>query len=287
MSKCKLVLVGARGLLGRALHEILPVECYTLHELDKEELDITNRERVLETIRAFNPDWVIHMAALTDVDYCEKHPGEAIRINEEGTKNICMALQGCKSKLLFMSTSMIFNGEKEEPYVEEDTPAPINIYGRTKLMAEKIISSSLQADDYLIIRTSWLFGRDGKNFLSRMPLLVKNNRRLKIDRETEGTLTYVKDLAGALVHLLESGEQGVFNITNKGCCTIWETIQLIAAAFGVGLDNMKPVEYDKLGYRAPRPRMQALDISKLERRYNITIPSWQNSLERYLNEFTE
>ena len=166
----RILLIGAKGMLGRDLFKILrssngtdSLENFEVIGWDVDEIDIRQEVSTLSKIESLRPDIVIHLAAYTDVDGCEINPDEAFRVNAEGMKHVAMGAQACGARVVYLSTDYVFDGEKKEAYVESDPPHPLNVYGESKLQGERAVQAA--GENHLILRTAWLYGRHGKNFV--------------------------------------------------------------------------------------------------------------------------
>ena len=306
----RILITGACGMLGRDLVEALSKE-YEVVGLDIKspksnvqspksvkfvEADITNKEEIIKAICDVKPDIVIHAAAYTNVDGCEKNPDLAYRVNGTGTQNVVLACKECKAIIAYISTDFVFDGEKKEPYLESDKPNPLSVYGKSKLEGERHISSLL--DRYFIIRTSWLFGKHGKNFVNTILKLAKEKKELKVVNDQVGSPTYTKDLAYAIKKLLTDYRSftplegkaslmgpitnyGIYHISNSGSCSWYEFAQEILRVMGYEL-RVKGISSEGLNRPARRPRFSVLDNSRYIKIIGEPLKSWQEALREYL-----
>jgi len=232
-------------MLGRALcqelsgrYEVIGIDIVKLTTKDQRpttfiECDITDGEETIANIASVKPDTVIHTAACTDVDGCEQNPEKAHRVNALGTETIALACRKCGAFLYYISTDFVFDGEKESAYVEKDLPNPVNIYGKSKFDGEKFVQSLLK--DFIIVRSSWLFGKGGRNFVDTLLNKAKSERRIKVVDDQFGSPTYTRDLGRAINRLIGSTERlsGIYHITNSGSCSWHEFAKEILKVRGV------------------------------------------------------
>jgi dTDP-4-dehydrorhamnose reductase len=283
----KILLTGCEGMLGQALVRSLSGGDFFLEGTDIKGAvniaDITDNASVSSLIKRIKPDIVIHTAAYTDVDGCEGNPQWAYLVNEEGTRNIATACRETGAFLIYTSSNYVFDGKKKNPYTEEDTPNPISVYGNSKLKGEQHIRTTL--DKYLIIRTSWLFGSGGRNFVDAILDKAKEERRLSVVDDQKGSPTYTADLANTIKILLPSIKNAsikILNITNSGACSWYEFAREILKVGGMTNVSLKTAASNEIGRPAKRPSMSILDNSRLRSIYAIAMPSWQNALLRYI-----
>jgi len=217
-----LLVIGAKGMLGRDLMGILH-SSFPNNEVigwDIEEIDIQKEEDTVTKIEKLQPDIVIHIAAYTDVDGCESNEEKASAVNAEGTKHVALAALRCQAKMVYLSTDYVFDGNKREPYLESDSPHPLNVYGRSKLKGEQYVQELVKGP--LIIRTQWLYGKFGKNFVASILQQGREKRVLSIVNDQIGSPTYTVDLAKAISVLIQFEDQGIFHVANSDFCT-WYT----------------------------------------------------------------
>jgi len=233
VEKAKVLITGAGGMLGGALVNTLS-RGYEVKGIDIQDCDINNKSAIAKTIKGYHPNIIIHAAAYTDVDGSELNRQQAFAVNAKGTENVSLASKEINAVLFYISTDYVFDGEKKKPYIETDPPHPINIYGQSKLAGEKIIQSLL--DKYLILRTSWLFGPKGRNFVTTILKMAEENKVLKVTSDQLGSRTYTLDLAEAINTLLlsidfldSSSNYGIYHITNSGSCSRYEYAKKIIA----------------------------------------------------------
>lgn len=296
----RILITGACGMLGRDLVEVL-AEGQELYLLDVQKfpsslssqfstltLDITDSAKTYREITRINPDIVIHSAAYTDVDGAETNMDLAFRVNALGTRNIALACQRFDTELLYISTDFVFDGEKGESYLEFDRPNPQSIYGKSKYWGELYIDSFLNR--FYIVRSSWLFGKNGKNFVTTMLNLAKQKKEIEVVNDQIGSPTYTKDLAQAIAQLIgregkdsitRANLYGIWHITNSGQCSWYEFAGEILQDSDVLL---KPITSEELNRPAKRPKYSVLENSVRKLQGWKSLRHWKEALKDYLKE---
>jgi dTDP-4-dehydrorhamnose reductase len=278
----RILVVGAKGMLGRDLMEVLPfsIPGDDVVGWDIEEIDIQKREEAVTKIEKLQPDVVVHIAAYTDVDGCELNKEKAFAVNAEGTRSVALVASKCHAKMVYLSTDYVFDGDKREPYLENDSPHPLNVYGQSKLMGEQYVHALVE--DFLIIRTQWLYGPFGKNFVSSVIRQAREKSALSIVDDQTGSPTYTADLAKAISVLIQFDARGVFHVANSGLCT-WCTFgQTILKLSGVNRVKVIPISSRELGRPATRPSYSVLSCQKLKEETGLTMRPWSEALKDYL-----
>ena len=248
--------------------------------IDIQEGDITDRQQAAEAVISRKPAVVIHTAAFTAVDECEQKPDLAFRVNGEGTRNIALACRKAGVPLVYISTDYVFDGANTEPYVEDDAPNPLSVYGKSKLQGEQQVRELLS--HYWIVRTSWLFGLLGKNFVRAILDRARRGEPLRVVDDHVGAPTYTVDLSAALVWTIEKALPGVYHATNQGCCSWYEFAREILRQSGLDHVEISPITTEALGRPAPRPRNSRLANRRFEQQGMNLLPPWQDALRRYL-----
>jgi dTDP-4-dehydrorhamnose reductase len=286
----KVLVTGSHGMLGTDLINLLrgkasssaSGENLKVIDAPHEELDITHEGEVLRFILRYMPDVIINCAAFTDVDRCETEREMAYRINAIGPKNIAIAAKRCGAKIVQISTDFVFDGNSNMPYVEEDMPNPLSEYGKSKLEGERNIQNN--SNMYLILRTSWLFGRKGTNYVEKMIELAKKNKELFIVNNEISSPTYTVDLAEALWILIEQKYEGTFHITNEGNCSRYEWARKIFEIMGYNIKNIHPVDSSQYKRPAKVPLNSTLNCQKLTTVTGFRMRHWTKALSTYLNK---
>jgi len=284
----RILVIGAKGMLGRDLLPILqssqetdPSEGKEVVGWDIDEIDIRQESSTRSKIERLQPDIVIHLAAYTDVDGCEADADGAFRVNAEGTKHVAMGAKACGAKVVYLSTDYVFDGKGKEAYVESDSPHPLNIYGHSKLRGEQYLQERLE--DYLIIRTQWLYGRHGKNFVSSILRQAREKSTLTIVNDQTGSPTYTVDLSRAILALIRHKSRGIFHVANRETCTWYAFGRAILKFSGVEGVSLIPISSEELGRRALRPSYSVLSTEKLGRETGMRLRPWSDAVKEYLS----
>ncbi len=278
----RIAVTGAGGMLGSALCDRLK-DRHEIIGLTHKDLDILDKERVGIRISNFKPDIVIHCAAYTDVDGCESDPDRAYSVNGLGTRNIALACAETGATMVYISTDYVFDGRSHRPYTELDNPNPINTYGLSKLMGERYVQSILNR--CFIVRTSWLFGRNGKNFVRTVLRLVGEQRGagiLRVVDDQVGTPTYTSDLAEKIEELLVKGGYGIYHVTNSGYCSWYEFALKIIDLSGIHNVKLEPIKSWEAGRLADRPNLSVLENMVLRLEGIEPLRRWEDALSEYL-----
>jgi len=260
----KVMVLGAKGMLGQDLVPILQEE-HEVFPYGHEDLDITKREEVWGAIKELRPDLVINCAAYTDVDKAESEREKAYAVNALGAQNIALACADFKAVLLQISTDYVFDGQKRTPYLPLDQPNPINWYGYTKYAGEKFVEWHLSR--FYILRTSWLYGKHGKNFVTTILKLAKEKEYLEVVDDQIGSPTHTKSLSRAIADLIQTGWYGIHHYTDDaGNGISWYEFARTILELAQSTIQVKPVKSDKLGKPAKRPYYSTLfvDLPQVE-----------------------
>ncbi len=283
----RILVIGARGMLGRDLVEELrsswevgPQRKWEVIGWDLEEIDIRDERRSIEAVERVRPEVIVNVAAYTDVDGCETEEEKAFAVNAEGMKHLAMAARKNHAKVVYLSTDYVFDGSKSEPYLESDPPCPLNVYGLSKLQGERYVQTL--AEDGLIIRTQWLYGRYGKNFVSAVLRQAEEKRVLHIVDDQIGSPTYTVDLSKAVSILIRQGARGIFHVTNGGICSWYAFGEAVLKWSGRSDVQVVPVTSAELKRRARRPLFSALSGERLRRETGIALRPWSEALQDYL-----
>jgi len=274
----KVLLTGARGMLGWAATKELNLD-YQLIGIDIEDADISDESQIKEEIFKIQPDVVVHTAAYTEVDNCEKNKELTYRVNAKGAENVAQACKLSHSKLIYISTDFVFDGKKNSPYTEEDATNPINTYGWSKLEGEKQIQSILQ--NYLIVRTAWLYGPHGRNFVDTILQKASSQKELTVVDDQIGCPTYTTELARALGILIKKNPIGIVNVTNTGACSWYDFAKRIVELRGLPT-TITPIKSNQLDRLAKRPSYSVLSPDKFKSLAGCTLQSWDEALKEYL-----
>jgi dTDP-4-dehydrorhamnose reductase len=274
----KVLVPGAGGMLGGDLVETLAAHGHEAIGLTREELDITDGPRVDDVIARLRPDVVVNCAAWTDVDGAEAHERQAMAVNDTGAGLMAVAAGTVGAKVIYPSTDYVFDGNKGAPYVESDMPHPLSAYGRSKLAGET--SVAVANSQHIIVRTSWVFGLRGSNFIETMLRLGAEQPEVLVVSDQVGTPTYTRHLAEAIVILAESDEYGIHHISGGGSCSWFEYAQEIFDQAGMETRVMA-ARTQMLGRPAARP---AYSVLRSERDDAIVLPDWRAAVAEYMVE---
>lgn len=277
----KVLIIGASGMLG---HDLVPALRESGHETlspTHAELDITDPESTRVYIVREKPQCVILSAAYTRVDDCESQQDLAWSVNAEGPRSVAQACQVAGARLIYISTDYVFNGSKTGPYTEEDITDPTSVYGRTKLAGEKYIKDILR--DHLVVRTSWLYGLKGRNFVETILKKAQTEKELRVVNDQRGSPTYTKDLSGGLTALVNLKDAvGIVNVTNSQSCTWFEFAQTILCLEGVANVIVHPVTSGQFKTPAKRPANSVLSPDRYKQLTGKTLRPWKEALSDYL-----
>ncbi len=276
-----ILITGAKGMLGTDLCEVL-TPAHTVTGVDLDEVDIADLDAVKDQVMSVAPDLVINVAAYTDVDGCEDNVELAFRANADGVENLATVCREQEVNLIHLSTDYVFDGTRQRPYHEEDPPRPMGVYGRSKLEGETRAQRILP--QVCIIRTAWLYGRAGKNFIKAILAQADKTNTLKVVDDQKGSPTFTLDLARALRAAAEQGLAGVYHVTNKGECSWFEFAQKILELAGRRDVEVLPISTGELGRPAPRPANSVMDGTKFEKASGMPLRPWPEALKEYLLE---
>ena len=291
----KVLVTGSSGMLGRALCEELSGQ-YEVLGLDIArapgaepgvekfiECDITEREKTTSAIISLKPDILIHAAAYTNVDGCQLDVEKAQKVNAQGTQTIALAADKCNAFLCYISTDFVFDGEKKAAYIESDQPNPVNIYGESKLAGEKYVQSILEK--FIVVRSSWLFGKGGKNFVDTFLKKGQNQKRIEVVNDQFGSPTYVKDLAQAINKLINSAAKlrGIYHVANSGSCSWYEFARTISELARLDT-NVIAIPSDQYQSPTKRPKMSVLQNRRYQEDAGEELRHWKEALQEYLQD---
>lgn len=290
MSKLKVLVTGSAGQLGQDLVLLLQEQGHEVMGCDRQEMDITNLEQCVEVIGGFGPDAVIHCAAHTAVDAAETDIDAAYLINATGSRNVALAAEKSGAKLVYISTDYVFDGMGTQPYHEYDNTDPQSIYGKSKRAGEVLVQSL--SSRYFIVRTSWVYGKYGNNFVKTMLKLGQEKPLLQVVDDQKGSPTYTVDLARFLLELIQTEKYGIYHASNSESCTWYEFTQAIFAEAEdiLGLQftaNLEPCATEQFPRPAPRPRNSVMEHLAIRTNGFEDIRPWRDGLKDFLLELKE
>ncbi len=278
-----ILVTGATGQLGYDICLELSRRGISHVGLGSKDCNITDKSEVNALFDRLRPTAVMHCAAYTKVDQAEDEPETAWSINVDGTRNIAEACRKYGAKMLYISTDYVFPGDGEQFYTPDDKVDPQSVYGRTKLAGELAIQDCLT--DYFIVRISWAFGINGNNFVKTMLQLSKNHTELRVVCDQIGSPTYTADLAPLLCDMIVTDKYGVYHATNEGVVSWADFSRAIFAATGKSI-QVCDVTTEEYGAKAHRPKNSRMSKDKLVENGFHRLPTWQDALERYLNQIS-
>lgn len=292
----KLLITGSRGQLGTQLRKIIesgkseigPIsEVYSKAEIkyvDYDELDITNLNEVLDFISKFKPDAIINCAAYTNVDKCESDTFGAFKVNALGARNLAIAAEKVNAKILHLSTDYVFNGQGNIPFKEYDLPQPVSVYGKTKLLGEQYVRENCSR--YFIVRTAWLYGYYGKNFVYTIMKAGKEKGHLDVVDDQRGNPTNAEDLAHHILKILLTQEYGIYHCTGTGECSWYDFAREIISLSKINC-TVSPITSDNLGRAAKRPAFSSLDNMMLGATVGDEMRPWKEAIKEFINNMNK
>lgn len=276
--KYRTLLLGSRGMIGSALSHQFAAHAVTSYS--HRELDITDYAALEKVFLRMKPQIVLNAAAFTRVDDCEKFRETAFLVNSQAPGHLAVLCKKYDAFLVHFSTDYIFDGTSTRPYTEDHPPNPINYYGNTKWEADKKIIAS--GCSYLILRTSWIFGKSGDNYVKKILRRAMAGAKLEAPDDQVGAPTYAEDVANAVMRLISTEATGVYNFNNYGQCNRHE--QALAILSSYGLNNfVEAVKNDSLRLPARRPAFSVLDLARYMEKTGHTPRSWQQSTAEYVD----
>ena len=275
------VVVGGKGMLGTDLVEALRSDeaARRVEIADLPEVDVTQEEPLCVWLTERRPDIVFNCAAYTDVDGCETEQDLAFAVNAEAAGRLARLAASLNARFVHVSTDFVFDGSKSAPYEEDDAPAPLSVYGRSKLEGERLVAQA--GGHWLIARTAWLYGRAGRNFVDTMLGLAKERSELSVVSDQVGSPTWSRDLAAALVALAKRGAGGVFHVVNSGACSRDEMVRWGLECAGLST-QVRSVTSDRFPLPARRPPYAPLSTAKFARVVGRPMRPWRDALRQYV-----
>ena len=277
----KILVTGITGQLGFDVVIELKERKFDVIGVSSSEMDITDENKVREVIKNISPDAVIHCAAYTAVDKAEEDVEKCMLVNAKGTEYIANICNELDIKMMYFSTDYVFNGDGTKPWSVDDEINPLNLYGDSKYQGEIAVKNNLKK--YFILRISWVFGINGKNFVKTMINLSKNHSQISVVNDQIGSPTYTCDLAKLVADMIETDRYGVYHVTNEGICSWYGFAVEIFKQSNIDV-NVIPVDSSEFPTVAKRPKNSRMDKSKLDENGFSRLPKWQDALQRYLKE---
>jgi dTDP-4-dehydrorhamnose reductase len=266
-------------MLGQAVMPALAAAGHASLGLDLPQVDVTRLEPLQRAVQDFHPDWVIHLAALTKVDECETRRDEAFLVNGEGARNAALAAAGAGAALIALSTDYVFDGSAARPYREDDPACPQSVYGASKWAGEQAVREVHPR--HVIVRSSWLFGPGGPNFVDTILERARGGHPLRVVDDQRGSPTFTLDLAQGLLRLMTAARPGTYHCTNSGDCTWYDLAAhaLARAGLDVPLERTDTASFPR---PARRPAYSVLGNARFEQATGWRMPAWQDAVDRHL-----
>ena len=289
----KLLITGGKGQLGCQLKSIIERNSSDIGNLDQrlkdcefkfidyDELDITNLEEVNNYVQIFQPDVIINCAAYTNVDGCENDKDAAFKVNAIGARNLAIACEKNGAKILQVSTDYVFNGEGSVPFTEYDAPQPVSVYGKTKHIGELYIRENCRRN--FIVRTSWLYGEWGNNFVLTILKAAKEKGHLDVVDDQRGNPTYAEDLAHHILKIILTDEYGIYHCTGNGECSWYDFACKIVEYSEIGC-SVARVTSDRINRAAKRPSYSSLDNMMLRATVGDEMRPWDEALKSFIKK---
>lgn len=280
----KILVTGVKGQLGYDLCRILTDRNIDHLGVDIDDFDITDREATVKFITDYRPDAIIHCSAFTAVDRAEDEVELCTRVNAEGSANIAAAATAIGAKMMYISTDYVFPGTGEIAYKPEDPTGPLSVYGKTKLMGEEAVRKA--TDRHFIVRISWVFGKNGNNFVKTMLRLAETKTDLNVVCDQIGSPTYTYDLSILLCDMIVTDRFGTYHATNEGLCS-WAEFAEEIMRVGGKTTKIHPIPTSAYPTRASRPLNSRMEKDKLVENGFSRLPDWKDALARYIKELNE
>ena len=297
--KMKILITGAGGMLGTDLvqqlsrkHQLVgtgrrpAVHLAIPYQLN----NIAFYQKAFSVVESVKPDIILHAASMTEVDQCETDRRSALADNFEATRNITEAGNKVGALVIYFSTDFVFDGSKPLPYTEQDAPNPVSVYGETKLLAERFLL--IKGKKFLILRTSWLFGKHGDNFPKKILKQAEAGKPIRVVADQFGNPTYTGDLADAVEKIIEGVSSGtaatklnqIYHVANEGVISRYEFARAILKHGNFSQDLLSPVSSDEINQIAQRPRNSALSTDKIGKHFGVRLRPWEAALDAYFQE---
>ena len=275
-----IIVTGAAGQLGSDVCRILKEKNIPHKGIDKDDVDITSKEALESFFAPLSFDVLIHCAAYTAVDKAEEEKELCYSINTKGTENLASVCKKKDAAIIYISTDYVFSGEGEEPFETDDEKAPLSVYGKSKYEGEKAVMSL--CEKYFIVRTSWVFGEQDRNFIATMLRLSETRSEVNVVCDQVGSPTYSKDLALLLTEMAQTEKYGVYHGTNTGFCSWYELAKKVFEYKKIPM-KVNPVTSEEYVTPAKRPKNSRLSKKALTDAGFSLLPEWENAAERYLD----
>jgi dTDP-4-dehydrorhamnose reductase len=277
----RIVITGANGQLGQVLQKMLEARGDTVIPTDVPEFDITDT-RIVQQLAAFNPNIILHPAAMTNVDGCAKDPDLAFKVNAFGAQNVAHACLRCNADMVYVSTNEVFDGRADRPYREDDPTNPVNPYSSSKRAGEQMVARYLKNRLY-IVRTAWLYAPGGNNFPAKIIAAADAHKELRVVNDEISNPTYALDLAEAIVRLMRTQAYGIYHFVNTGYCSRYDFAKEILRLGGRGDIPIQPITLADYPRPSTVPPFTPL-ANTTGAALGITLRPWQEALQAYFAE---
>lgn len=275
----KILITGAAGALGTDMQRLLQKEGILFMATDIKQLDITDFKKTNELLLNYRPTVILHFAALSDVDRCEKDTDLALRVNALSTLGLATIARKIDAKILYVSTNFVFDGTEEQPYYEYSTPKPVNHYGATKLLGEQYVRDV--CNRFFIVRTSWLFGHSSKTFISKFIVSPEKPASIHVICDQFASFTYTTDLAEAILTLIKTDNYGIYHMVNRDVGS-WLDFALRAKDSMKFKTLLNPITTEELNLSARRPRYAPLGSRNFPYLFDKTMRTWTDALAAFI-----
>jgi dTDP-4-dehydrorhamnose reductase len=282
----KVLVTGANGQLGRDVVLLLEKEGHSVLACDRDQMDITNQVQCNNVISSYLPEVVIHCAAYTAVDAAETDIDGAYKVNAVGTRNIAVAAERAGAKLIYISTDYVFDGNSLNPYQEYDDTNPQSVYGKSKRAGELLVQSL--SSKWFVVRTSWVYGLYGNNFVKTMLKLGQEKPKLQVVHDQKGSPTYTVDLAEFILELMQTEMYGIYHASNSDTCTWYEFTQAIfeeaRSVGGISIQaHLEPCTTEQFPRPAPRPQNSVMDHLSIRTNGLADLRPWREGLREFIS----
>ena len=280
----KIVVTGANGQLGYDVCKVLSTRNIEYKGVDIADFDITDKMAVQQYMETYRPNAVIHCSAWTAVDKAEDEPQKVEMVNVQGTRNIAEACKAIGAKMLYISTDYVFPGIGEHFYEPQDPTGPLSVYGKTKLDGELAVRELLE--HFFIVRISWVFGKNGNNFVKTMLRLAETREEVSVVCDQIGSPTYTADLAPLLCDMIATDSYGIYHATNEGVCSWAEFAEEIFKVAGKQI-RVVPIATEQYPAKTIRPKNSRMSKECLDKAGFHRLPDWRDALARYWKELSQ
>ncbi|TDF96219.1 dTDP-4-dehydrorhamnose reductase [Paenibacillus piri] len=277
----RVLVTGAYGQLGRDVVDIFR-EKHEVLGFGRNELDITDPNHCQQMIQEYRPDVIIHCAAYTAVDLAESEEDQAYLVNAYGTRNVAVAAEKMGCKICYISTDYVFDGSSANPYKEYDNTNPTSVYGKSKRAGENLIQTL--SSKYFIVRTSWVYGQHGNNFVKTMLKISKERDKLSVVNDQIGSPTFTEDLAKFLLELVNSEKYGIYHASNSGSCSWYDFAKAIFEESNIAI-TVQPCTTEDFPRPAPRPKNSVMDHLSIRADGFKDLRPWREALTEFLQKY--